>query len=85
MSARKVEDFNESSKYNISCPLCRRLLIKSSESDSELRCGCGATYNIWVHNGMICISQVDVLQRQGAVQVSRLKKYAETLAEEYAL
>lgn len=74
-----------SSKYNISCPLCRRHLIKSSESDSEVKCNCGAAYNIWIHDGMICISQLDVEEEQRAVQVTRLKKYADMLAEEYAI
>ena len=68
---------NKVIRYTVSCPVCKRQIIESSETDSILKCGCGAKFSIWIHEDMICIQQMDVPEDRKAVQASRLKKYAE--------
>ena len=75
----------EIGRYSIFCPVCTRHLIKSSESDSEVKCCCGAVYNIWIHDGLICINQMNVKPDRKAEKVKRLKLYEELLEAEYSL
>ena len=62
--------------YKVYCPICKRQLIESSESDSVIKCVCGASYNIWIHKDMICIRQMGVAEERKNVQTVRLKNYA---------
>ena len=68
--------------YKISCPLCKMQIIESSETDSKLKCVCGASYDIWIHEDIICIRQNGVSEEQKAVQTSKAKKYSEFFNEE---
>ncbi len=68
---------NKTGMYTVSCPICKRQIIESSETDSILKCACGAKFNIWIHEDMICIQQKDAPTEYKAVQASRRRKYAE--------
>ena len=39
--------------YKVSCPICKRQIVESSESDSVMKCNCGANYRIWIHKDML--------------------------------
>ena len=64
------------SMYKVSCPICKKQMIESAESDSVIKCSCGASYNIWIHKDMICIQQIGVTEDRKMVQASRRRKYA---------
>lgn len=68
--------------YKVSCPICKRQIVESSESDSVMKCNCGANYRIWIHKDMICIQQIGVAEERKMVQASRLKKYASLFEED---
>ena len=72
---------NKTIMYAVSCPICKRHMLESAESDSVIKCSCGASFNIWIHEDMICIQQIGVTEERKMVQTSRLKKYASLFEE----
>lgn len=62
--------------YRVSCPICRKHIIESSETDSKIKCDCGARFAIWIHDNVICIQELGALEARRAFQESKIKKYS---------